>query len=690
MRWFFYNVLFAIAYAAMLPNFLRRMKKRGGYRAHFAERFGKFDPETARRLAEKPRVWIHAVSVGEANLAGTVIRELRRRDPSFSCIFSTTSSTGRGVCEKIAGPDDVVIYLPLDFPRCVRRTLAAANATALVLTESELWPNLLRALHRKGVPLLLLNGRVSDRSAPGYRRLRFFFGPVLRCFETLLAQSPLDRDRLVAAGAPADRIRVTGSVKFDVPPPSADALARARDLLARGGVEPGRDLVLLGGSTWPGEELALARAWRAARANVPSLRLVLVPRHAERAAEVVAELEKDGFAVERSTRLRTAPPSADECILLVDETGVLFPLYSQADLVFVGKTLAPNEGGQNMIEPCSFGKPVLLGPRTENFAAVMETFRAASAVVEVANADALSREVAHFAADPAARAALGARADAAVAASRGALARSCDAIESLLPVRFGLVADPHVADLPDAMGRHYRLAVGRLADAAKALRGAGARFLVEMGDLKDAGPDEAGTLANLAAAAGALKAFGGPVEPVLGNHDVDRISKAQFLQGFADGLGLAEPPAPHAAWRVGAVTFVRLDCDFFPDGRELDVGDQNHRDCTVPPEQLEWLRATLAAAPGPCVVFCHSLLTGDWDSVVTNGADVRAVLEAAGNVRAVFQAHTHAFAFKEIGGIPYCTVPSIAHGDGPYALAEIDPDGRVRLRGFAGAPDREW
>ncbi|MBQ3809701.1 MAG: 3-deoxy-D-manno-octulosonic acid transferase, partial [Kiritimatiellae bacterium] len=407
MRWFFYNILFAIAYVAMLPKFLRRMKKRGGYRAHFSERFGKYDPETARRLAEKPRVWIHAVSVGEANLAGTVIRELRRRDPSFSCVFSTTSSTGRGVCEKIAGPDDVVIYLPLDFPRCVRRALAAVNATALVLTESEFWPNLLRALHRKGVPLLLLNGRVSDRSAPGYRRLRFFFGPVLRSFDTLLAQSPLDRDRLVATGAPPERIRVTGSVKFDVPPPSADALSRARGILSRGGVEPGRDLVLLGGSTWPGEELALARAWRAARESVPSLRLVLVPRHAERAAEVLSELEKDGFVVERSTRLRTAEPPAGGCILLVDETGVLFPLYSFADLVFVGKTLAPNEGGQNMIEPCSFGKPVVLGPHTENFAAVMETFRAADAVREVAAADALAAEVLRIVRDADARAALG-------------------------------------------------------------------------------------------------------------------------------------------------------------------------------------------------------------------------------------------------------------------------------------------
>ena len=257
-------------------------------------------------------------------------------------------------------------------------------------------------------------------------------------------------------------------------------------------------------------------------------------------------------------------------------------------------------------------------------------------------------------------------------------------------VRFGLVADPHVADLDDAMGRRYRLAAGRLEEAARALRAEGAEMLFEMGDLKDAGPDKAATLANLARAAAALRAFGGPVEPVLGNHDVDRIAKAEFLRGFAEGLGLAEPPAPFGARDVRGVRFVRLDGDFFPDGRELDAGDRNHRVCTIPQDQLAWLCATLAAAPGPCVVFCHSPLTGDWDSVVTNGAEVRAALEESGRVVAVFQAHTHADAFKRIGGVPYCTVPSIAHDDGPYELAEVSLDGRVRVRGFRGAPSREW
>ena len=472
MRWILYNVLFAIAYAAMMPKFLLRMKKRGGYRAHFAERFGRYDPGTARRLAEKPRVWVHAVSVGEANLAGQVLAELRRRDPAASFVLSTTSSTGRAVCEKLVGPDDVCVYLPLDFPPCVRRALRAANVRAMVLVEAELWPNLLRALHRRGVPLLLANGRISDRSAPGYRRLRFFFGPVLRLFDALLVQSELDRDRLLAAGAPADRTRVTGSIKFDVAPPAPEKIARARETLACAGIVPSAaapgersepegvvqhsafsiqhsPIVLLGGSTWPGEELALARAWRDALPACSDARLVLVPRHFERAAEVAAELESAGFRVLRRSQAAEPPagrtversdgvtvrPCDRATILLVDTTGELFALYALSDLVFVGKTLAPNEGGQNMIEPASLGKATLVGPHTENFKPAMEVFRREGAVLEVPDADALSREVSRLLSDASARAALGARAAAAVAGSRGALVRTCDAIESVLSAR---------------------------------------------------------------------------------------------------------------------------------------------------------------------------------------------------------------------------------------------------------------
>ncbi|MBQ7667367.1 MAG: 3-deoxy-D-manno-octulosonic acid transferase, partial [Kiritimatiellae bacterium] len=426
MRWFFYNLLFAVAYAAMMPKFLLRMRKRGGYKAHFAERFGRYDPDVARKLAERKRLWIHAVSVGEANLAGLIVKELRRRGgDGVSFVLSTTSSTGRAVMEKLAGPDDVVIYLPLDFPVCVKRAVRAVNASVLVLAESEFWPNLLRALAAKGTPIVLANGRISDKSAPGYRKLRFFFRPVFRLFSAMLVQSPLDRDRLAAAGADPGQITVTGSVKFDVEPPGAEALARVASMLESCGVSAADEKILLGGSTWPGEEIALARAWRELAPDFGDLRLVLVPRHAERAAEVVQALEAEGFrAVRASECAREEGPSGrrkDE-IVIVDFTGVLFPAYSFAHVVFVGKTLPPNEGGQNMIEPCSFGKPVVCGPHTENFVPVMAALRRENAVIEIESQERLAPAIRELLESGETRSALGKRAESAVARSRGALA----------------------------------------------------------------------------------------------------------------------------------------------------------------------------------------------------------------------------------------------------------------------------
>ena len=430
MRWFLYNALFAIGYTLMLPKFFLRMRKRGGYRADFGQRLGRFAPEVAARLAEKPRVWIHAVSVGEANLAGAVLRELRRVAPGESFIISTTSSTGHAVCEKLAGPDDVLIYLPVDFPHIVRRALKGIDAKALVLTESEFWPNLIRACHRRDIPVILVNGRVSDRSAPRYRRLRCFFAEVFDCFAAMLVQSELDRQRLLAAGAPADRVRVAGSVKFDVAQRQPGREQRAAAWLRQLDLAGDR-LLLLGGSTWPGEELALAQAWAAARQAAPDLRLVLVPRHMERGDAVERELASAGFRCLRRSRMKagreTQAPGPDS-ILMVDTTGELFALYALADLVFVGKTLEPNVGGQNMIEPASFGKAVLCGPHTENFAAVMDLFRADGAIREVADAAALRQAVGELAADPVQRAALGERARRVVEAQRGALARTAQVI----------------------------------------------------------------------------------------------------------------------------------------------------------------------------------------------------------------------------------------------------------------------
>ena len=198
MRWWIYQALFAVVYVALLPRFLLRMCRRGGYANRFADRFGHYPREVSEKLAELrgKAVWIHAVSVGEVYVAAQMMAALREQMPDIRFVFSTTSSTGWTEASQRVTDRDVLIYCPLDFPPCVKRALDAVQPRAFILTETEIWPNLIRSCHRRGIPLFLINARVSDHSAPGYRRLRYWFGPVLRMFTRIFAQSEQDRDRL--------------------------------------------------------------------------------------------------------------------------------------------------------------------------------------------------------------------------------------------------------------------------------------------------------------------------------------------------------------------------------------------------------------------------------------------------------------------------------------------------------------
>jgi len=426
MRWIFYNLLFAVGYTLMLPTFLPRMFRRGGYRRHFMHRLGRYDADTRARLAAPGAafVWIHAVSVGEVYVAGQIMRALREQVPGIRFVLSTTSSTGWREAGKQVSADDVLIYNPLDFPGCVRRALDAIRPRAFVLTESEFWPTLIRACDRRGVPLFLVNGRVSDRSAPGYRRLRFWFGPVLRCFRCLMVQSDLDRQRLLAAGADPDRIEVTGSVKFDVAVRDAAGEKKAAAVLNRLDMGANR-VILMGGSTWPGEEALLIELYRQFRASFPDLRLVLVPRHFERGAAVAEAIERAGFACVRKSELdRGMEPAATgaAAVLLVDTTGEMMGFYAHAAIVFVGKSLCA-QGAQNMIEPCLCGAATLIGPHTENFRPVMADLLAANAIVQVSDAGRLAHEIERLLTKPHERAALGQRAAAAVTGRRGVVGR---------------------------------------------------------------------------------------------------------------------------------------------------------------------------------------------------------------------------------------------------------------------------
>ena len=444
MKWILYKLLFAVAYMAMMPSFLLRMKRRGGYRARMGDRFGRYPDDLA--LPPDP-IWIHAVSVGEVAVAGQLMRAMRSRDPNVRFVFSTTSSTGWKQAGRDLSEGDALIYNPLDFGRCVRRALDKIRPRAIILVESEIWPTFIREAHRRGVPIFLVNARVSDRSAPRYRAVRWWFGEVLRSFTAIYAQSDMDAQRLIDAGAAPATVHVTGSFKFDVAhrnPAKERELAEWIRLGETGGtgellpgfVMPTADAVpmppiLLGGSTWPGEDEVLLRIYREMLRLRPDVRLVLVPRHFEKADAVEANIRQAGFPCmrrSRGTRIPAAPGSPPSpTVYLGDTTGEMMGFFGLATVAFVGKSLCAH-GSQNMIEPCLCGVATVVGPYTENFRPVMSDLLASKAIIQVKGADGLRREVMHLFADDSARTALGARASEAVRLRCGVVDRCAAAL----------------------------------------------------------------------------------------------------------------------------------------------------------------------------------------------------------------------------------------------------------------------
>ena len=358
MKWGLYNLLWAVVYPFLLPGFLVRMLRRGGYAARMGDRFalypeglfGKnrplFDSHASRGApggralpsvgadvlgGPKGFVWIHAVSVGEVQVAGQLMREWRKVEPDVRFCFSTTSSTGWKIAEKElaslnistsqplnSSTSDILIYNPLDFPNFVKSALRTVRPRAIVLTESEIWPNFIRMAKKMGIPLFLINARVSDRSAPRYKAAKWFFGEVLSCFTKIFAQSDLDKARLVAAGAPTEKVEVTGSFKFDVARRNEAKEKELREWIsgsASDASESRMTRILLGGSTWPGEDEVLLgiykRLTQTPNNSKTQTLLVIAPRHFEKADAVEANIRKAGFDCIRRSRAGNQQPTTN-------------------------------------------------------------------------------------------------------------------------------------------------------------------------------------------------------------------------------------------------------------------------------------------------------------------------------------------------------------------------------------------
>lgn len=413
LDWTVYRLALVVA-APLIPlRLLWRGRREHGYWRHWNERvgFGPTPPSNA--------LWVHAVSVGEMRAAQPLIAALREAHPGWPVLLTCMTPTGRATAESLYGSFAQIVYLPYDYAWLVRRFLRRARPRVGILMETELWPNLVHAAARAGVPLMLANGRLSERSARGYTKLPALTRACLQRLAIVAAQTEADAARLLKLGASA--ARVTGNLKFDIPPPPA--------LLARGAAWKdawGNRPVLLAASTREGEEAPLLQAFADAD---PDVLLVLVPRHPQRFDAVATLIEAVGLSYQRRSELDRSPLKATTRVLLGDSLGEMFAYYAACDVAFVGGSLAPL-GGQNLIEAASVGRAILVGPHTFNFDEATRLAIDAGAALRVSDAAELMRESSRLLRDRVTRERMGEAGRAFAAQHRGAAVR----VTGLVPV----------------------------------------------------------------------------------------------------------------------------------------------------------------------------------------------------------------------------------------------------------------
>ena len=430
-----YNILFIIFFVLSAPYYFWRMRRRGNWLPGFGQRFAKYDASLKQALTNRHVVWMHAVSMGEVNLCTQLIRALEPRVPNLKIVVSTTTTTGMAELRRHLPTHVSKIYYPVDRRKFVNRALGMINPKAIVLVEAEIWPNFLWRAQRLGIPVFLVNARLSDRSYPRYKKLKFLFRPLFASFTGVGAQNEDDAARLRKVGCRPAAVRVVGNLKFDAAKLDEQRSLDVPAMLRQLGV-PADAPILVAGSTHDGEEIILAEMAKRLRAKFPKLFLILVPRHFERCREVGQKLRASGakffWRSEFSTKTKLGEGEI-EC-LLVNTTGELRFFYEPATVVFVGKSLTAI-GGQNPIEPCALGKAVVFGPNMQNFADVTRIFLAQDAVVQVRDPEALEKAVSELLADEDRRAALGRNALKVVAENLGAVDRTLKIILEDLKTR---------------------------------------------------------------------------------------------------------------------------------------------------------------------------------------------------------------------------------------------------------------
>jgi len=422
----FYSLTTLVVLLVTSPFFLYQAIRHRKYIGSIRQRLGYLPVHL--NLDGDESIWVQAVSVGEVLAVRPLLADLRQRYPRLKLYLSTTTRTGQELAARLAGEVDGVFYFPFDWTFAVRRTLDRVKPRVFMMVETEIWPNLLRECRLRGIPTMLINGRISYKSYPRYRLVRPLFARVLADVTRFCVQGEETARRLIDLGAPGDRITVTGSLKFDALQTSPNVRGRER-VLRFFRVAANRPVVVAG-STLRGEETAVARAFNRLRMPGNRALLIVAPRHPERTAEVVRACQQEGLNTVLRTELAIDSEPRADCVVL-NTIGELAQLYEIATVAFVGGSLV-NAGGHNILEPAVFGRPIVFGPYMQNFAEIAQTFLQNGAAIQVANEGALDRVLVDLMADPVTRARLGAAARALMEANRGARQRTIAAVTEVL------------------------------------------------------------------------------------------------------------------------------------------------------------------------------------------------------------------------------------------------------------------
>lgn len=420
------DLLYGFSGILLIPYFLYRRFVLRKQSAGLSRKLG----DVPARESGKPRVWIHAVSVGEAAAAETLIKAIRAKEPKADIVVSTTTVTGQDVALKKYGAENV-FYYPLDFSFAVGRALDRVKPSVLVLMELEVWPNMTAECVRRKIPVVVVNGRITERAAKRYRRFWFLVGNSFKRVQKWLVQTDEYAARLKELGVAPETIEIAGNIKYD----AIDTVLQPGEregLRAKLGL-PEDAPILLGGSTHPSEESELLKSVQALRKNVcPGLRLILVPRHPERAPDVEKDVVAAGLRPVRLSTHRKTPDAKLEQndVLIVDVVGELKGMYKIADAAFIGGSLIPH-GGQNIMEPCGLAVPALHGPHMHNFNDAMEILRGCSGALEVSR-DSLTAELRSVFSDLYAARKMAQRARNAFLQKQGATARTVEYVLSLM------------------------------------------------------------------------------------------------------------------------------------------------------------------------------------------------------------------------------------------------------------------